>query len=334
MRRLSSALLLTSSLAAGEYDGFDFDAASFEKRSFAYRGYLRSDNGYGDTSGARRLESANELNLRSDLDRKPLNLHLDASLYYRYGDDGSESSDALLNAVSQRFGDEHAGLSLGKEVLRWGKGYAYSPLAFFERPRELLYPERSREGYWMVHAQMTRTFAESPVANATLSLLALPQVGDNAPLLQDEKRRYGAKLYLLAGECDIDLVLTENGYGADLSANAAAGLELHGEYASGGDSESWLFGLRYQSATDLTVIAEYAKTFDARRFSYLKATRKDPFGVVYSTLYVLLTRNFDTDSFRFLGGGTYDFKNGFTVDAALLRTGRGYGLKTIVHYYF
>jgi hypothetical protein len=334
MYRLAAALLVAGSLAAGEYDDFDFDAASFEKRIFAYRGYLRSDNGFGDTGGTRRLESANELNLQSDLDRKPLNLHLDASLYYRCSDDGSDASDALLNALHQRFGDEHAGLSIGKEVLRWGKGYAYSPVAFFERPRELLYPERSREGYWMAHAQLTRTFAEGPVANATLSLLALPQVGDNAPLFEAENRRYGAKLYLLAGESDIDLILAENGYGVDISTNAAAGLELHGEYAAGGDSESWLLGLRYQSAADLTVIAEYASTFESQRFSYFKATQKEPIGIVYSTLYALFTRNYDTDSFRFLGGGTYDFKNGFTLDAALLHTGRGYGLKTIVHYYF
>ena len=334
MRRAAAALLLALSLAAGEYDDFDFDAASFEKRTFAYQGYLRSDNSYGGTTGTRLLESSSELNVEADLDKTPLNLHLDASLTYRCSDDGSEASDALLNALVQRFGDEHASLSLGKEVLRWGKGYAYSPVAFFERSRELLYPERSREGYWMAHAQMTRTFDKGPVANATLSLLALPQVGKNAPLLEPEKRRYGAKLYLLAGESDIDLILTENGCGFDLSANAAPGVELHGEFARSGDGESWLLGLRYQSAADLTLIAEYAKRFEAQRFGYLKATRKEPFGIVYSTLYALFTRNVDSDSFRFLGGGTYDFKNGFTLDAALLRSGSGYGLKAIFYYYF
>lgn len=336
MRAVFLGLLGASLLCGAEYDGFDFDAAAFEKKRFEYQGYLRSENALirNDRSKDTVFSSSNEFNLRADVEKEWLRLHGDYSFYYRFNDSAPNSRESVLNELYQEFGDEHDSLRIGKESLRWGKGYSHSPLALFESPKDPLYPELSREGFWMARAQFTRTFDHDTLHNASLTLLALPDSEENAALADRGQGRYAAKLYLLAGETDLDVVVAEEAWGFDLSANAATGLELHGEYARGDRKESYLAGLRYQSATDLTLIAEYAESFDAGRFNYFKLTQKEPLGIVYSGAYLLYTKNLTDKSWRFMAGTTYDLKSGFSFDVALLRSRQGYGAKAIVFYYF
>ncbi|MEA3374498.1 MAG: hypothetical protein U9Q62_12510 [Campylobacterota bacterium] len=329
-------LLLGIALMAGEYDDLDFDTESFEKKVLEYQGYLRSDNTYqhSDPKHKKIAGINNELNLRADLDYEVIDLHADYSFFYRHAEYSSADHKSTLNALYQRFGDERQSLNMGKEVLRWGKGYAYSPVAFFERAKNPIYPELSREGYWMAHGKLTRTVEGSLLKNYTLSLIAIPDFEDNADLFEHTDSNYGAKLYMLLDKTDIDLVVAENAFGADFSSDVAEGLELHGEYARKDAKESFLGGLRFQGETDLTLIAEYMKTFEANKLVYLRATQKEPFDIVYSTLYALYINDVDDDFYRIQAGGTYDYKNGLTLDLSLLESDDGHGVKGILYYYF
>ncbi|MEA3372104.1 MAG: hypothetical protein U9Q62_00295 [Campylobacterota bacterium] len=336
MRKILLVLLLGTTLIAGEYDDLDFDTENFEKKALEYQGYLRSDNTYqhSDRQNKKIASTNNELNLRADLEYELLNLHADYSFFYRHVEYNSADHESTLNALYQRFGDERQSLHIGKEVLRWGKGYAYSPVAFFERPKNPVYPELSREGYWMAHGKLTRTVDASLLKNYTISLIALPDVDENSDLFEHTDSHYGAKLYMLLEKTDIDLIIANDAYGIDFSSDVSGGLELHGEYARKDSIESYLGGLRFQSETDLTLIAEYMKTFQADRLLYLKATQKEPFDIVYSSLYALYIKEIDEDFYRIQAGGTYDFKNGLTVDLALLESDQGHGVKGILYYYF
>ncbi len=325
--------LLLPCLVWGEEE-FAFDAASFEKQRFEHHGYLRSDNTLLWSDTGRTARSANELNLRGSWSDDPLNLHADLSAFYRDDSRTSGEEEVLLNELYQRFGNERDSLDTGKKVLRWGKGYAYSPLAFFERPKDPIYPDLSREGFWMAHAQMTRTPQTGPFSAATLDLLYLPEIGDNRDHFASTDSRYGAKLYLLAGRTDIDLILAENAFGADISSDVGNGFELHGDIGVKGGEKSTLLGMRYQSPTDLTLIAEWFRTYEDTCFRYLKATQKEPFGWLYSSLYALWLDQEESPAYRLLAGGTVDFKNGFTLDLAYVRTDRSDGAKLIVYYYF
>ena len=51
-----------------------------------------------------------------------------------------------------------ATLELGKRALRWGKGYAWSPVAFLERPKDPTDPELAREGFVMATGAWVRSF--------------------------------------------------------------------------------------------------------------------------------------------------------------------------------
>ncbi len=320
-------------LLTGEEE-FAFDAKSFEKQRFEHHGYLRSDNTVQWSDNGRFSRSANELKLQGRWNESPLNLHADLSAFYRDDSRTPSDTEVLLNEFRQRFGDERESLDLGKKVLRWGKGYAYSPLAFFERPKDPIYPDISREGFWMAQAQMTRTPSDALVSAYTLDLLYLPDIGENRHHFSSTNSRGGAKLYLLAGQSDIDLIVAENAFGADISSDVGNGLELHADAGMKRGESSTLLGLRYQSPTDLTLIAEWFHTYEDERYRYLKATQKEPFGWVYSSFYALWLDQENSSAYRLLVGGTYDFKNGFTCDLAYVRTDTADAAKAILYFYF
>ncbi|GAB4057950.1 hypothetical protein [Uliginosibacterium sediminicola] len=171
-------------------------------------------------------------------------------------------------------------LDAGKRVLRWGKGYAWNPVAFVERPRDPADPNASREGYVMAQGEWTRSFA-GPLSTLTLTGLLIP-TNDN--LNQDFGRRQdlnpALKLYALAWDTDVDLMWRAEGarpqsFGVDFSRNINAALEVHGEWArslktphstlaadsstqSGSiNANSWLIGSRYITPGEITWSVEY-----------------------------------------------------------------------------
>jgi hypothetical protein len=102
----------------------------------------------------------------------------------------------------------------------------------------------------------------------------------NSDFGQPGHNTVAAKLYLLYRDTDIDFMFLSNGsrtrrFGVDFSRNLTSNLELHGEWAriedvqrrvtdavgnvtaSVGTAYSYLLGLRYLTAREMTVIAEY-----------------------------------------------------------------------------
>jgi hypothetical protein len=184
----------------------------------------------------------------------------------------------------------------------------------------------------MTHAQFTRT-PSSMVENYTLSLVALPDVHGNETLLKETPSKIAAKLYVLMAQSDIDIIVGNNIFGADISTNVTPALELHADYGYKASESSYVAGLRYQSQNDLTIIAEYTKSYEKEKFFYLKATQKEPFELLYSSLYAVAIKELH-ENYRLQAGMTYDFKNGMTADAALMKSSESYGGKCILYYYF
>jgi hypothetical protein len=69
--------------------------------------------------------------------------------------------------------DERLNVQLGKRALRWGKGYAWSPVAFLERPRIPTDPELAREGFVMATGAWVRSF-EGPLQTLALTAAVVP----------------------------------------------------------------------------------------------------------------------------------------------------------------
>jgi hypothetical protein len=171
-------------------------------------------------------------------------------------------------------------LDAGKKTLKWGKGYAWNPVAFLDRPKNPDDPDLALEGYTVFSADYTKSF-DGPLKTLSFTPVLVP-VGDS--INEDFGDRYylnfAGKLYFLLYDTDVDLLFLSGGsktprVGFDFSRNITTNLEVHGEWAwtsqakktavdkngkpslSEADAQSYLLGLRYLTSRDTTLILEY-----------------------------------------------------------------------------
>jgi len=171
-------------------------------------------------------------------------------------------------------------VDVGKKVHKWGKGYAFSPSAFFARPKDIDDPDATLEGYYSLSTDYIKsmtgaiqTFAITPV------LMPVTRHINDELGLKDELI-WGGKLYFFTFDTDFDLMFMvsdnlNNRVGIDLSKNLNPSFEIHGEailvkdhrqyiideYGNTSEQEdtvlNLLLGLRYLSNIETTYILEY-----------------------------------------------------------------------------
>jgi hypothetical protein len=168
----------------------------------------------------------------------------------------------------------------GKRALRWGKGYAWNPVGFVERPKDPNDPELSREGFSALGGTFIRSF-DGPLKTVTFSPLLVPTSGEmNKDFGNGTHANPAARLSMLYRDTDIDFLVLGQGargarYGFDFARNLSTNLELHGEWArikdatkpvlgpigaatlQTADVTSYLLGMRYLTERETTWIAEY-----------------------------------------------------------------------------
>jgi len=287
------AVLVPAALAHAEE--FSFDASEFEKKPLELGGYLQlKQEALSLNRGAAfyRLGFYN-LPQRDSLERTTGTLQLAGKLRQGMGTFdfrlngnlqrdqlGKDRDGRIFEAAYSMRPDPGLTLEAGKRAMRWGKGYAWNPIGFVERPKDPNDPELAREGFVMAGADWIsspggalQTIAFTPVL--------LPVSGDlNGDFGSRGHLNPAAKLYLLYRDTDIDLAWQGKGsrparFGVDFSRNLASNFEIHGEWArilgfsrpvtdgAGrvaneiGNATSTLLGTRYLTAGDTTYIAEY-----------------------------------------------------------------------------
>jgi hypothetical protein len=168
----------------------------------------------------------------------------------------------------------------GNKVFRWGKGYAWSPVAFIDRQKDPEDPEELRQGFTIFTADWNQSFV-GPLKNAALSAVAVPVYEHvNTQFGELNHMNFASKLYLLLYDTDIDFMVSTGSsrttrFGFDFSRNITTNLEVHGEWArinnfqlttinaqGVGTTREWnaisyLLGLRYLSPQETTYILEY-----------------------------------------------------------------------------
>ena len=191
----------------------------------------------------------------------------------------SDSLDLYEGTLSLKPSNSLA-VDLGKETQKWGKGYAWNPVAFVDRPKDPEEPDLAREGFWMASADYIKSFS-GPLKTLSFTPVLLPVFGQvNDEFGKSDKLNVAGKLYLLLYDTDIDLMFLTGGsrtprFGFDFSRNISTNLEVHGEFAyinnfkqktideqgkvseSKFDAKSYLLGMRYLTETDTTFILEY-----------------------------------------------------------------------------
>ncbi|MDP1531623.1 hypothetical protein [Rhodoferax sp.] len=296
VKGVSLGLLLTAWCLSASAQEFTFDAAEFEKKTFEFSGYLEQKEEWlklrgespafqmaypGESERSDLLRSTTTLELRGKVNLG--DFVLDARALGGYASDPLVSSTRDLAAMEGGLRwSASPGLTfnLGKRVQRWGKGYAWSPVAMVERPKDANDPAASREGFVMASGEWTRSLSGS-ISAVSITGLLVPTDGDmNADFGPAKDLNPAAKLYLLAWDTDIDLMWRSKGarpesFGLDFSRNLSPALEIHGEWARTRDAsrntvtasgvtsrervdmDSYLLGLRYLTQGEVTWIAEY-----------------------------------------------------------------------------
>jgi hypothetical protein len=169
---------------------------------------------------------------------------------------------------------------MGKKTMKWGKGYAWNPVAFVDRPKDPDDPTLNLEGFYVATLDYIQSF-DGPLKTFSFTPALVPVYGDmNKEFGEAHHLNLAAKAYFLFLDTDIDFMFLSGGsraprYGFDFSRNIVSNLEIHGELAWIKDFEksfvdpagtlieeqsdvwSYLLGLRYLTARETTIIFEY-----------------------------------------------------------------------------
>lgn len=294
-------------------DEFSFDIAAYEKKDYRFGGFLQANidqQRLAQDSYASRLfflntpsrntitENAVALELNAEYKQQTWSAH---ATYHAEAYDSELRSDQEGNfyeALWQYQPDPGITFELGKKAIKWGKGYAWSPVGFVERPKDPDDPELAREGYVVATADLIKSNI------GQLQTLALTPV--YLPVTDSVNDEYGIadhdnvaiKVYALYNDIDIDLMWLSEGsksqrYGLDFARNISTNFEVHGEWArldelsrqivastgassiERGSASQWLLGLRYLTENETTIIAEYYRNnagyTEAELTDYFKA---------------------------------------------------------------
>lgn len=296
MKPAFAMLVLALSAGTVRAQEFTFDDAEFKKKAFEFGGYaeakletlrLRPDTAsyrlaYPEDPGKRTLERFTgtlELTGKWNAGSWVSDFRVQAS---HATDALSSSTDkgTLMEGGIRWSPTDQLWLDLGKRSQRWGKGYAWNPVGFIERPKDASDTQASREGYYMASSEWVKSLG-GPLATVSVTAALLPSTSEiNADFGQTGHVNPALKLYGLFYNTDIDLYWLGEGsrpekLGVDFSRNLGPSFEFHGEWAltrnaprnvvnaegrvakTAENVQSALLGLRYITANDITWIAEY-----------------------------------------------------------------------------
>jgi hypothetical protein len=356
MIRSLLTLVLLSSVAI-HADDYSFDMESIETKSFEYSGYLRTEYKYQNLNEASPLytilgreDKTQDTSLNEALFRFTYykdDFKLISSLSARYVNiDGVDESlfTAYQLYAHHTFSVNHA-IDVGKKTLKWGTGYFFNPAAFLDRPKDPTQPENAYEGYVMANYSYNKSF-EGGLQNLKLDFIYMPTTNSvNDDFYNTTSTNLAAKLYLLYLDTDIELLylysdVQKDKLGFTFSKNILPHFEVHGEFAKEINGyHSYLLGLKYVTQSDITIISEYyydsdgltkdeikssvkLLAFPGKSYFVNKFSKKEPFGIVYSSVYFRNMLNTEDHSHVDALGFIYTFKNNIEIDLSYnLNTG-------------
>lgn len=169
---------------------------------------------------------------------------------------------------------------LGKRRYFWGKGYAFNPVGYVNTEKDPENPDLALAGIVSGYFNYNKSYESEWLQNLSFSGIVMPQEAEfNDKFAQADHTGIALKLYFLLHNIDIDFMMFQRKdepqqYGFDFSTNIRTNLEIHAEVSYDKDDTkalvendeilqkeisgaSYLFGLRYLTNLNTTIIAEY-----------------------------------------------------------------------------
>ena len=336
-------VVLSLSLFGAEYD---FNIEDIEPKPYEYGGYLRVDDRIqkldkGDKEYQNYLRAEALLNYSRYYDIYRFKTSLIATGDYIKDKLSTNNFTANELYLEAKLNTNHSFLA-GKESLGWGKGYFSNPVAFFDRAKDPTEPTQVREGFIIAKYGYNKSF-DGSLKNINFDIVYLKADGSinkdyyNLVTNQKESNNFAMRLYLLLYDSDIDIIynysdVAKDKIGVDFSKNIETNFEIHAEYAKVIDeSYSYLLGIRYLTDFELTIISEYLYQsnglkdqeiklsnsnlpFIAKDYAITLFTQKEPFSILYSSIYYKNMTNLQDYSQQNKIGATYGFKNNIDID--------------------
>ena len=231
---------------------YTFDLSEIEKKPYHIGGYAEIKptlSWPGEDSALYRLKYYNrdvgkvldeynfKLQLEGSFEKEIARLYFKTNTDYKTSRLGDKEKTDLYEGYLSLNPSSSWKVDAGKKTLKWGKGYAWNPVAFIDRPKDPDDPEVAMEGVFALSADYTKSF-DGPLKTLSLTPVLLPVYDHiNAELGKRDYLNVAGKLYLLFYDTDIDLIFLTGGsrttrYGADFSRNIGTNWEIHGEIAT------------------------------------------------------------------------------------------------------
>jgi hypothetical protein len=277
-------------------EGYKFEASEIEKKPYHFNGYIEAmpilfglDKNaslynlifYNRNVGATLPEYGGTLQLEGSLEKGISRLYLKTNMSYANAYQKEATKFTTLEGNLSLKPSPAIITEFGKKKLNWGKGYAWNPAAFLDRPKDPDDPELAREGYVVASLDYTKSWEGRVLKTFSFTPVLMPVYNDvNDDFGSTGNLNWASKFYFLLYDTDLDLMFLTGGsktprYGLDFSRNVTTYLEIHGEFSlienytksyvdqagnifhSTYNAINALLGLRYLTSLDTTYILEY-----------------------------------------------------------------------------
>jgi len=288
-------------------------------QGFEYRGSLKNEAIYRELSNKSLLNPNNEIldlerghnlisfNLFCDADWKnKIKGHLNLHAFYdtQEGDSVRDVEVNINELFFNFFLGERLELDLGKEIIRWGTGYAWNPTGLISPLKDSRDPTdrlEMSEGLEMVKLNLF-------LGGFTITGVALPELDfprEQAYLPRWQRTDWAGKIYKLVKDVDLSLVAFGGGesktvLGMSFSRVLGNNLELHGEIAGKQGSENFYLGKKSEEYT-------ISGTLVPRVYEYSQSRTDEK--KIYS---------------KYVMGSQYTFQNGINLALEYFHNDEGY----------
>jgi len=280
---------------AGAEESYTFDPAETENKSYHVGGYIEFKpilfgldresafyklRFFDNPRGQNLLEANGRIQLEGSYEKSVFRVYAKTNTDLKSSYSGESERSTFYEFYGSVKPSSNLKFDMGKKTMKWGKGYAWNPVAFVDRPKDPDDPETAMEGYILATADYIKSM-DGPLKTFSFTPVLFPVYDHvNDTFGNNYKLNVAGRFYFLLYDTDIDLMFMTGGsrtdrYGVDFSRNITTNFELHGElayvqnfqknvldvngnrYQVEGDAVSYVIGIRHLTTFDLTTIIEY-----------------------------------------------------------------------------